>query len=382
MARFKCLAYRPTYTKKYGIDYASTVISCNMNNEVLTTDIFSVYSELKSTNTNIKTAFSLFFYKIVSKVFSPETIKKITNRRFLRLIDNYDIAYLWPGCSLDVFTSLKQKQKTIVIECVNCHQQVAKNILDNESALLRGLSTHSITEADIEEEKAKLNLADFIFSPSPQVTASLIKMDVDEKKIIETSYGLDKADLIASREQDISPNEASSFTALFVGSVIPRKGIHLLLDYWKTAGVQGKLKVIGKIDPAAETIVSGYKEDDSIEFVSFTNDLASHYKNADVFIMPSLEEGSPLVTYLAIGAGLPCLVSPMAGEGVIRNDIEGYIIQPHDKEQWVATIQKFANDKVLREKLADASWQRAKYFLWPEVAQRRAAKLLNKLGIE
>lgn len=353
-----------------------------MNSKNVISDIFSIQSEYSGESVHIREAFSTRIYKLLAKVCSVQNLSRIADKIFLERMKHYDVAYLWPGCSLRVFTKLKQKHKTIVIECVNCHQQVAKNILDNESALLGGLPTHSISEADIEEEKAKLNLADFIFSPSPQVTASLIKMDVDENKIIETSYGLDKADLIASREQNISPDGASSFTALFVGSVIPRKGIHLLLDYWKTAGVQGKLKVIGKIDPTAETIVSGYKEDDSIEFVSFTNDLASHYKYADVFIMPSLEEGSPLVTYLAIGAGLPCLVSPMAGEGVIRNDIEGYIIQPHDKEQWVATIQKLASDRVLREKLADASSQRAEYFLWSEVAQRRAAKLLTKLGIQ
>lgn len=378
MKKTKILSYRPSYIRKYGIGYAATALTLNMNSESLVSDIFSIQSEYSRESPHIREAFSKPIYKLLAKVCSVQTLSRLADKIFLKRMKHYDIAYLWPGCSLDVFTKLKQKQKKIVIECVNCHQQVAKNILDNESALLGGLSTHSITEADIDEEKAKLNMADFIFSPSPQVTASLLKMEVAQNKIIETSYGLDKTDLVTSRKQHISPDGSSPFTALFVGSVIPRKGIHLLLDYWKTAGVDGKLKVIGKIDPAAETIVSNYKNDDSIEFVSFTNDLASHYKKADMFIMPSLEEGSPLVTYLAIGAGLPCLVSPMAGEGVIRNDIEGYIIQPHDKEQWVATIKKLANDKVLRKKLADASSQRAEYFLWPEVAQRRAAELLNK----
>jgi glycosyltransferase involved in cell wall biosynthesis len=204
-------------------------------------------------------------------------------------------------------------------------------------------------------------------------------MQVDESKIIETSYGLDKADLITVDAISFD-REKISFTALFVGSVIPRKGIHLLLDYWKTAGVDGKLKVIGKIEPESESIVDAYRNDASIEFVSFTNDLASHYKNADVFIMPSLEEGSPLVTYLAIGAGLPCLVSPMAGDGVIRNNIDGYLFPAHDKNAWVAAIQKLAKDKSLRTQFALSSRERAENFLWPKVAQRRAAELLNKLG--
>jgi len=382
MAKVKILAYRPTYTKNYGIDYAATVIACNMNSDAVDTYVFSIYSELKHYSHNVKVAFSLNIYKLLSKILSPITIKNLVDRKFLKLMDKYDIAYLWPGCSIDVFTKLKQKHKKIVIECVNCHQQVAKDILDKESVLLGGVQTHTITNSDIEEEMVKLQMADFMFSPSPQVTASLIKMQVDESKIIETSYGLDKDDLIAVHSKAPIDDVNTPFTALFVGSVIPRKGIHLLLDYWKTAGVEGKLKVIGKIEPTAQAIVSAYQNDPSIEFISFTNDLSSHYQNADIFIMPSLEEGSPLVTYLAIGSGLPCLVSPMAGDGVIRHNIDGYIISSHDKGMWVAAIQKLASDESLRLKFAKASRQRAEDFLWPEVAQRRAAKLLDKLGTD
>lgn len=379
MTKVKILAYRPTYTKKYGIDYAATVIACNMNNEAIESDVVSIYSELKNTSDSIKTVFSLNIFKLLSKILSPRTIKSLADRKFLKLMDSYDIAYLWPGCSIDVFRKLKQKNKKIVIECVNCHQQVATDILDKESVLLGGVKTHAITHSDIEEEKAKLAMADFVFSPSPQVTTSLVNMHLDKSKIIETSYGLDEADLITVDAKSFD-REKTSFTALFVGSVIPRKGIHLLLDYWKTAGVDGKLKIIGKIEPEAESIVYPYRDDASIEFVSFTNDLASHYKNADVFIMPSLEEGSPLVTYLAIGAGLPCLVSPMAGDGVIRNNIDGYLLPAHDKNAWVAAIQKSAKDKSLRTQFALSSRERAENFLWPKVAQRRAAELLNKLG--
>lgn len=380
MKKTKILSYRPSYIRKYGIGYAATALSIGMNNMDIASDIFSIQSEYAIESVHIKQAFSKRVYKLLAKLLSSEKLAKIANQIFIRKMSGYDIAYLWPGCSIGVFKQLKYKNKLIIVECVNCHQQVAKDILDKESMLLGGAQTHTITSSNIDEEIAKLHMADFIFSPSPQVTASLIKMQVDEHKIIETSYGLDEADLMIVDAESSSKEVEPSFTALFVGSVIPRKGIHLLLDYWKTAGVEGKLKVIGKIEPEAESIVYPYRDDASIEFVSFTNDLASHYKNADIFIMPSLEEGSPLVTYLAIGAGLPCLVSPMAGDGVIRDNVDGYLLPPHDKDAWVSLIQKLAKDKSLRSQFALSSRERAENFLWPKVAQRRAAELLNKLG--
>jgi len=382
MRKTKILSYRPSYIRKYGIGYAATALTIGMNNRNVESDIFSIQSEYAYESPHVKQAFIKWAYKLLVKLLSAETLAHIANKIFINKMSRYDMAYLWPGCSIDVFKQLKQNNKLIIIECVNCHQQVAKDILDKESILLGGVQTHTISNTDIEEETAKLQLADFVFSPSPQVTASLRKMQVDEHKIIETSYGLNKSDLIDIQKLPSSEDEKPSLTALFVGSVIPRKGIHLLLDYWKTSGVEGKLKIIGKIEPVAEEIVNRYRDEISIEFIPFTNDLASHYKNADVFIMPSLEEGSPLVTYLAIGAGLPCLISPMAGEGVVRHNIDGYILPAHDKNSWVAAIQKLANDKFLRKKLAFSSRKRAEAFLWPEVAQRRVAELLNKLGTD
>lgn len=381
MKKTKILSYRPSYIRKYGIGYAATSLTIGMNSNEIISDIFSMQSEYANDSAHVKQAFSRWKYKLLAKFLSPETLVKLVDRMFIKRMSDYDVAYLWPGCSIDVVKQLKKKHKRIIFEFVNCHQQVAKDILDKESALLGGIQTHAISAADIEDESAKLNLADFVFSPSPQVTASLIKMHFDKDKIIETSYGLDKSDLFDIKEQDVSKDEKGTITALFVGSVIPRKGIHLLLDYWKAAGVDGKLKVIGKVEPLAETIVNRYRDQTSIEFVSFTDDLATHYKNADVFILPSLEEGSPLVTYLAIGSGLPCLVSPMAGDGVIRDGLDGYILPTHDKDAWVNAIQKLAIDKSLRSKLAKSSRLRAEDFLWPKVAQARAAKILNKLGI-
>lgn len=382
MKKTRILAYRPSFIRKYGIGYAATALTLGMNSRYVDSDIFSIQSEYANEYPHVKQACSVWIYRFLAKFLTAETISNFADRIFIKRMSNYDVAYLWPGCSLNVFKQLKEKHKRIIVECVNCHQQVAKDILDKESSLLEGVQTHAISQQDIEDEAAKLKLADFVFSPSSQVTASLIKMNVDKHKIIETSYGLDASDLIDKEKSDVVEDENSAFTALFVGSVIPRKGIHLLLDYWEKAGVKGKLKIIGKIEPSAEIIVNRYRHNTSIEFISFTNDLASHYKNADIFILPSLEEGSPLVTYLAIGAGLPCLVSPMAGDGVIRHNIDGYIISAHNKDMWVNAIQKLASDGSLRLKFAKASRQRAEDFLWPEVAQRRAAKLLDKLGTD
>lgn len=379
MDSLKILTYLPQHLKSYGIGYAATSLALGMNSSEVKSEIFSMRSDLIHQSDKIKQAFnSKFFYRFATKFLDDKQLSTFTENHFKKILPNYDIAYLWPACSIDSYRYAKSIGKKVVMESINCHQSVSKNILDLEAKKLGISDIHLITDASIQDENEKIALADYIFSPSPQVTQSFLKMGVNGNKIIETSYGLDDSDLL---DNNYKPQKyEKSFTALFVGSVIPRKGIHLLLDYWKSSGINGKLKVIGKVDTSAESIVKKYENDSSIEFVSFTNDLASIYANADIFIMPSLEEGSPLVTYLAIGAGLPCLVSPMAGDGVVRNNIDGYIIPPHDKEAWIAAIQKLADDRELRLKFSKSVRENAEYFLWPHVAKRRIDELRNRLG--
>ena len=47
--------------------------------------------------------------------------------------------------------------------------------------------------------------------------------------------------------------------------------------------------------------------------------------SADVFVFPSLFEGSAVVTYEALAAGLPSVVTPSAGS-VVRDGVEGFIV--------------------------------------------------------
>lgn len=379
MDSLKILTYLPQHLKSYGIGYAATSLALGMNSSDVESEIFSMRSDLIHQSDKIKQAFDKdLLYKLATKFLDDKHLSAITENQFQKILPNYDIAYLWPACSITSYRYAKKIGKKVVMESINCHQSFARNILDAEAKTLGLSDIHLITDDSIQNENEKLSLADYIFSPSPQVTQSFLEVGVDINKIIESSYGLDKSDLLAET-YDLRKSD-QPFTALFVGSVIPRKGIHLLLDYWQSSGISGKLKIIGQVDNSAGAIVKKYHDDPSIEFVSFTNDLASNYANADLFIMPSLEEGSPLVTYLAIGAGLPCLVSPMAGDGVIRNNVDGYIIPPHDKMAWVSALQKLAENRELRLEFSKSVKKRAEDFLWPLVARRRIDELRNRLG--
>ncbi len=85
---------------------------------------------------------------------------------------------------------------------------------------------------------------------------------------------------------------------------------------------------------------------------------------ADVFVFPSLFEGSAVVTYEALACGLPSVVTPNAGS-VVRDGIDGFVVGPRDVEALAATMERLGNDRELRARMASAARARALTFDWP-----------------
>ena len=313
------------------------------------------------------------------KLINDETWIKYTEWRYLRSLRNLDVAYLWTKTSIETYRAVKTKGHIILLENVNTHQATSKAILDTEYRRLGLEPSHGIDEKSIAKECAQLELADYVFSPSKEVTRSLMKADVPCEKIIQSSYGLRQADILLP--QDIASREhRTELTAIFVGRIGIRKGAHLLLEYWVKAGIKGKLKLVGNIESSARHLIEPYLNRPDIEHVPFTNDLLSVYLNADVFLFPSLEEGSPLVTYLALGAGLPSIVSPMGGDGIINHEVEGLVVDAHNANAWIESIQKMFSDSEFRLKLSRNAYNRAEEFLWKNVGRRRVESLQTSLA--
>jgi glycosyltransferase involved in cell wall biosynthesis len=160
-----------------------------------------------------------------------------------------------------------------------------------------------------------------------------------------------------------------------------RKGLPWLLEMWERAGIKGKLLlyILGSVEPRIAERYSHHLDRDDVIIRVNTTDMNEAYRQADVFIFPTHEEGSPLVSYEALAWGLPCLVSPMGAGGVIRDGVEGYVMNPYDVELWAENIRKIAWDRDLRETMGEAARQRAQEFTWDRVGARRRGQLLAAL---
>ncbi len=213
----------------------------------------------------------------------------------------------------------------VVREKYNCAKRYSRDILRDA---YRGLGADDLYPAElysdtlIEEEMRSLHRADMIFCPSPMVAHSLQDCGVDEGRLAMTSYGFDPSRLDGDSKA-LPPADGPTF--LFTGYICVRKGAHILLEAWRSANIRGRLVLLGQLEPFIAERYADILARDDVEHHAFSPDVGSYYRSADCFIFPSLEEGSPLVTYEAAYCGLPSLVTAMGAGPIVRDGIEGTV---------------------------------------------------------
>lgn len=303
----------------------------------------------------------------------------MAEKRFLKDIKNFDAAYLWMATSGETFKKVKQSNVPIFLERINCHQGKAKRILDNAYKRLGIEPQHLIKPETISEEEVELELADFIFCPSQEVKKSFQEAGVPEDKLIQTSEGWSPERFpITSTKKE----ESDSITVLFMGKISVRKGAHLLMRAWERSGIKGRLIMFGEIEPAIAATCGDFFKRPDIVHHAHSNNYAFAYQEADIFAFPSLEEGSPLVAYEAMAHGLPMLVSPMGAGGIVRDGLDGIVLDAYDEDAWVESLRKLAASYDLRALFGNSGRKWIQEFTWEKVAQRRKAYLLERLQVQ
>ncbi|WP_219683564.1 glycosyltransferase family 4 protein [Bradyrhizobium canariense] len=303
-------------------------------------------------------------------------------REFLSCFDRFRTprmaAYLWPGASIETIRELRRRDVTIFREQFNCHTATAKRILDQAYGRLGVAPGHAIVPQTIETERRVLEAVDYVFCPSHLVRRSLLENGVASCKLLDTTYGWDPERFSGSRAL-LAPIEG--ITAIFVGTICVRKGAHLLLEYWLKSGIKGRLILVGEMEPIIKEKYAHLFGRGNIVVHNYSNDVGALYRSADMFIFPSLEEGSPLVIYEACGFGLPMVTSAMGGGRIVRDNCEGFIIDPYDAVGYCSAMRRLAQDVELRHRMSRAAAERAQSYTWSEVASARRKQIFGVLGV-
>lgn len=194
-----------------------------------------------------------------------------------------------------------------------------------------------------------LELDKQIFDPSGFLDESIAEADVlvvpsnFVKKTLEYAGVMKEMVVIpfgANPHEDrvLAEHKNDKIRFIFAGSISLRKGIKQLLEAWKKCNLaNAELVICGRVYKELRDLTKDVPP--NVKFTGFV-DLAIFFKKSDVFVFPSLFEGSAKVVYEAMSYGLPVITTENAGS-IVENDFSGFIINAGDVEELVKKINFF-----------------------------------------
>jgi glycosyltransferase involved in cell wall biosynthesis len=98
--------------------------------------------------------------------------------------------------------------------------------------------------------------------------------------------------------------------------------------------------------------------------------LAAVLEEADIFLLPSLFEGTPLTLIEAMWSGLPIVTTAVCGmKDVIVDGVNGLLTPPRRPEELVAALRKLLDDEASRRNLGQAAQRDAQaHYRWKDAA--------------
>jgi glycosyltransferase involved in cell wall biosynthesis len=163
---------------------------------------------------------------------------------------------------------------------------------------------------------------------------------------------------------------------LFAGTWIPRKGTHVLAAVFERLCAEGsplQLDVLGAGVPE-ERVRADFSAAvrDRVRVISARTDreTAAAMAASDVFVLPSLFEGTPLTLIEAMWSALPIVTTATAGmRDVVQHGRNGLLTAPGDVEALLRTLQALAGDSPMCRQLGAAAHRTAiAHFTWSRTA--------------
>jgi glycosyltransferase involved in cell wall biosynthesis len=175
------------------------------------------------------------------------------------------------------------------------------------------------------------------------------------------------------------PHSLPSSYILFVSTIEPRKNLEVLLDAFARlrarGAYEGALIIVGRVGWKSESITPRLRAP-GIHHLDYVPppQLASIYRNAELFVFPSIYEGFGFPLLEAMAYGIPSIAARSSSLPEIGGDAALYFA-PRDSCALESQMERVLTDAALRMQLSAAGVARAAQFRWDVAAEQTLAVL-------
>lgn len=236
---------------------------------------------------------------------------------------------------------------------------------------------------DIPLYRSFIRFCDAVFANSEYVLQnweSIFKYHEDMRKYV-LKKGVDAFD----EERTQNPFDQGGFNVVYVGRLIERKGVHVLIDSFKQFAKtvpDAHLWIVG--DGPERKYLESASAHLSVHFMGTRSNVYDFYAHADICVFPSLTgEGMMTTACEAMMCGAPIIVTTGNGnESFIEQGVNGMLVSPGDAQALVESLHRLHQQPMLRKTFGQVARQYAeKHFSWKVAIEDLHQKLVEIVTI-
>lgn len=212
-------------------------------------------------------------------------------------------------------------------------------------------------------DKGMIRFFDRIVAVSEPIRDEMVRAGIPPRKIRVIDNGVD-VDVIASQATRSAPAEgavggAFRKTVGAVGSLKEEKGFGYLIEAARrvvSTIPDARFVIVGEgpLRGELERRIAESGLDGRVTLAGYRTDVYSLLATFDLFVLPSVREGLPMVLLEGMAAGKPVVASRVgAVPRVIEDGVNGLIVDPGDPEGLAAAMERILSDPGLARGLAE-----------------------------
>lgn len=264
--------------------------------------------------------------------------------------------YAFKLAGLEIFQRARSQGLRTVLEMPSAHRKVMHKLRREEyerhGDWIEAPENDRFLEDEINREQTEWEAADVILCPSRFVLESVREGNGPVEKCEIVPYGVDR-DFDAKSK---SPSHHRNLRVLTVGAISLVKGSPYVLKAARSCREGFEFRMVGsiKVSDAAREALNRYVD---LTGPVPRSAIHEHYQWADVFLLPSICEGSATVIYEALASGLPVVCTPNTGS-IVRDHEEGFVVPNRDSEAIVEALNRLRSDRRLLQEMSSAAVKR------------------------
>lgn len=210
-----------------------------------------------------------------------------------------------------------------------------------------------------------------------EYTAELLRKYTKGLEISTINPGIDKP---AKINDSYTPNSKQPVRIISVGSIIPRKGLFVLIEALsQLKKFQWKLICVGNVDrdkKYVENIKMKITSHNLMDRIEFTGNVSAHklsklYQSSDIFVLPSNFESYGMVLAEAMIYSLPIITTNAGAIPYTVSTNSAILIKPGSVNELVEALYKLITDIEFRKYKAKESKKAGKQLLtWRDAAKK------------